>query len=342
MAALTELTEDFSTPGNGVEITTGNSIYDNISGSATGQPTCTTSNALDAAQPKAARFVVSASSRICRANLTTPQTYLWVGFYIYLVSLPAANVAIFTFYDGETTKISDVRLTAAGALQLRDNNTTSWTSAALTTGAWHRIAIKCDPGETTQGLRLKVYSAGNLHGTTSSQDSGLRGSNFGLNVSNIRMGFISNEAAELYLTRLRADSAVETTALSGAPNISPVANAGPNQTGVEPYSTFTLTGADSYDEDGSISTYAWTQTGGSPTVSLTGASSSPTRTGGAPAVEAGTVLTFSLVVTDNQGATSAADTVDVEVLNHNEFYWNGSAFVPFQRQYYNGTTLIPV
>lgn len=340
MAAIAELTEDFSTPADGVEITTANSIFDNISGTAAGQPTCTTSTPLDATQPKAARFVTSATTRICRANLAAPVTYMWFGFYFFPITPPATNTAIVAIYDGETTKIADIRFTTAGGLQLRDNNTASWTSAALTLNAWHRVAMKCDPGETAQGLRLRIYSGGNLHGSTTSQDSGLRPSNFGANASNIRLGVISNDAIEFYATRLRADNATEPTALVGASNIAPVANAGLNQVDVEPYATVTLNGSDSYDEDGSITTYTWTQTAG-PTVTLTGASSSPVRTFTAPAVEAGTSLTFSLVVSDGT-TSSAADTVDVAVLNHNEFYWNGSALVPYQRQYYNGTTLIPI
>ena len=64
------------------------------------------------------------------------------------------------------------------------------------------------------------------------------------------------------------------------------------------------------DTDGTIASYAWTQTVG-PTVTLSGAN---TATAGftAPTVSVATVLTFKLTVTDNQGATGF-DTVNVTV-----------------------------
>ena len=57
--------------------------------------------------------------------------------------------------------------------------------------------------------------------------------------------------------------------------------------------------------DGTIASYTWTQTAGTPAVTLTsGTTSQPTFP--APTVATATTLTFSLVVTDNRGATSPA------------------------------------
>ena len=76
--------------------------------------------------------------------------------------------------------------------------------------------------------------------------------------------------------------------------------------------TVTLNGSLSSDADGTITTYAWTQTAGSPTITLSSASvAQPTFA--APPVAGATALTFSLVVTDNGGATSTASTVVVTV-----------------------------
>jgi hypothetical protein len=95
------------------------------------------------------------------------------------------------------------------------------------------------------------------------------------------------------------------------PNVAPTANAGTAQT-VTTGVTVTLNGSLSRDSDGSITTYAWTQTGGSPAVTLSSASVvQPTFA--APTVAIATTLTFSLVVTDNAGATSAASTVTITV-----------------------------
>lgn len=101
---------------------------------------------------------------------------------------------------------------------------------------------------------------------------------------------------------------------SGA-NTAPTANAGADQTGqnsVAAGSTVTLDGSGSTDSDGTIASYTWTQTAGD-TVTLSDATAaSPTFT--APSTSNAQTLTFSLIVTDNDGATSTADTVDIGVL----------------------------
>ncbi len=92
----------------------------------------------------------------------------------------------------------------------------------------------------------------------------------------------------------------------------PRAHAGYDRTTHEGDSV-TLDGSRSWDPEGGTLTYAWTHTGGSPTASLSGASTSaPTFT--APTVTANTALTFTLTVTDPTGL-SATDTVTVTVRN---------------------------
>jgi len=96
----------------------------------------------------------------------------------------------------------------------------------------------------------------------------------------------------------------------GAANSPPTANAGTNQT-VDANVTVTLNGSASADSDGTIATYAWTQTAGA-AVTLTGsATAQPTFV--APDVTVATTFTFSLVVTDNRFANSGAATVSVVV-----------------------------
>jgi hypothetical protein len=88
----------------------------------------------------------------------------------------------------------------------------------------------------------------------------------------------------------------------------PIANAGPSQT-VSQGSLVTLVGAGSFSPGGTIVSYSWTQTSGTP-VSLTGANTAtPTFT--APTVA--TSLVFSLTVTDSNGAVSSPSTVTVTV-----------------------------
>jgi hypothetical protein len=93
-------------------------------------------------------------------------------------------------------------------------------------------------------------------------------------------------------------------------NTAPIANAGPPQN-VRAGVQITLDGTASSDADGIVASYAWTQTSGA-AVSMTNATTS--RPGFiAPQVAATATLRFSLMVTDNRGATSAAATVTITV-----------------------------
>ncbi len=92
-------------------------------------------------------------------------------------------------------------------------------------------------------------------------------------------------------------------------NISPVANAGPDQS-VNEGVQVTLDGTSSSDIDGNTLTFSWTQTAG-PFVTLSDANvANPTFT--APFVTSTTVLTFELVVNDGT-VDSAPDSVNVVV-----------------------------
>ena len=90
-------------------------------------------------------------------------------------------------------------------------------------------------------------------------------------------------------------------------NIPPVAQASADQS-VRPHAVVFLNGWKSYDPDGRIVSYQWTQTGG-PTVKLYGAGW-PWAGFRAPHDDGS--LTFQLTVTDNKGATST-DSVTITV-----------------------------
>lgn len=91
-------------------------------------------------------------------------------------------------------------------------------------------------------------------------------------------------------------------------NVAPVANAGGPQTVTEG-AAVTLSGAGSSDSNGgTIVSYAWAQTGGSPSVTLTNANG--VNAGFiAPTVGVTTQLTFTLTVTDNDGASDTDSAV---------------------------------
>ena len=105
-----------------------------------------------------------------------------------------------------------------------------------------------------------------------------------------------------------------TITVTAPANVAPTANAGPDQTVASATAPVTLNGTGSTDPNaGQTLTYAWTAPAGITLSNATAAS--PTFT--APTLAAGAAnqtLTFSLIVTDNLGASSIADTVTITVV----------------------------
>lgn len=93
-------------------------------------------------------------------------------------------------------------------------------------------------------------------------------------------------------------------------NAAPAADAGVDQV-VDSNDLVTLDGSASADADGTVDVYTWTQTAGAAVVLDETVPAMPTFT--APNVGADEVLTFELVVTDNEAAMSAADAVNVTI-----------------------------
>ena len=111
-----------------------------------------------------------------------------------------------------------------------------------------------------------------------------------------------------------ADSVADTVSVSvAATNGPPTASAGPDQN-VDEQTVVSLDGSGSVDGDGTVEEFAWTQTGG-PAVSLSDPSAvNPSFT--SPTVlesEGVQILSFSLVVTDDQGESSPPDSVSINV-----------------------------
>src|SRR5262249_40982777 len=98
-----------------------------------------------------------------------------------------------------------------------------------------------------------------------------------------------------------------------AANDAPIADAGVDQT-VGEGALVTLDGSASSDPDGDTLKFAWTQTAGTPTVTLTnGNTSKPTFRAPFVPPSPPTQLTFQLTVTDTGGLT-ASDTVNVDIV----------------------------
>jgi hypothetical protein len=201
-------------------------------------------------------------------------------------------------------------LTAAGKLQVRDGTTAllATSTATLLPGVFYRFEWHWVAGTTTGTIEFKAFTADQTSPLFNYSNTAV---NAGAEMSHIQFG-PGNSAVSLptmYTDELALNPAGWIgTAPGTLLNSPPTANAGPDQN-VGTSTTVTLNGLASSDVDGTIATYAWSQTGGT-AVSLSSSSvAKPTFT----APGSADTLTFSLTVTDDDGAT-ATDTVTITVL----------------------------
>ena len=123
-----------------------------------------------------------------------------------------------------------------------------------------------------------------------------------------------NQAATTYTWKVTdIDNDPATLTFTIAVDGIPTANAGDDQT-VDEGDAVSLSGSGT-DPESSALTYSWTQTGGTPTVTLTGATTrTPSFT--APNLIADATLTFTLTVSD--GSLTDTDTVDITIQADND------------------------
>jgi hypothetical protein len=129
----------------------------------------------------------------------------------------------------------------------------------------------------------------------------------------IALSILAGEAmSQTYIARFNL-SGLPVIVESGS-NRAPVSNAGPDQS-VASAATVILNGSASSDPDpGDTLTYAWSQTSGAGVTLSDLSAINPSFV--APSLSPGdpdSLLVFSLIVTDNNGATSSPDTVTVTV-----------------------------
>lgn len=303
MASL--FSESFESGTNGTTITTANSAFTNLV-----QAGWTFSNAhvVTGYGSMAGRCTASGTTSIANkgAAAWTSAPVVYADLPIYVETLPASDTTICEFRNGSTV-VSDLRLTASGAVKLRNPAFTAVATSATglaSAGKMARLQVKFDA--TAGKLQLRVFSGSNVAGSIPDYDSGLV-SVSGLSATTaFQVGIVSSATATLDYGAVAFDNA----AFPGPTgNMPPTCSASASASTVNPGVTVTLSGTDS-DSDGTIASRSWTQTSGT-AVTLSGASTA-TATFTAPSVSGGTTLGFSYTVTDNLGAT-ATSTVSVTV-----------------------------
>lgn len=298
------------TPFNYVEITSGAGMIYSLAGSFHGDRGCRiTGN--------------GAGSWFQHEFVSNPK--LTMRFHVSFPSVPTANCQIYTPRNS-STYIGGINITTALKFQVTVSGGASiFTSAALTTDTWYRVEIAHEVATSSTGKIWFKYFLGDS--TTPVETFTSTTANLGTtDMVMYRMGKINATGN----TPMDIDSVTfdpGSTAYLGPHtnlNVPPVSDPGTGLTDVEPGTVITLNGGGSADPDGSLVSYSWAQTTG-PAVTLSG--SGVTRTFTAPATIAGTVLGFTLTVTDNQGAQNAA-TVAHSILPCTERAAVGGVWVP--------------
>ena len=183
---------------------------------------------------------------------------------------------------------------ASGAIATLDGTGSEGNDGTIASYAWLRTGGTSNIGVTLSGTNtaLPSFTADIL---TPGSDS----------VTHIFTLTVTDDSGE---------STTDTVTITvDAPNLPPVANAGPNQV-VAHGTTVRLTGVGT-DNDGDIASYSWARTGGTggPVVLINANTAQPSFAPNTMAIgAAGETYTFALTITDNDGAT-ATDIVTITV-----------------------------
>lgn len=121
-----------------------------------------------------------------------------------------------------------------------------------------------------------------------------------------------------------ATALMATQAIAPAAGSAPTANAGPDQTTVEPFSTVTLDATGSASTDGGTLTYSWAHTSGPGSAGLLSSTTVAQPTYTAPAALTDQTDVWTVTVTDSVSGLNASDSVSITVLAAGQAYLNSS------------------
>lgn len=213
----------------------------------------------------------------------------------------------FIAYDGDWDRIAQHEITVTVPANAVPNVTIVHTGS---TTVYANERIRLESTVTDEHPSYLVYRWSNAY------DAGMncaRCDHVSVKTPNIETGS-AEITMRLRVTDINGDVGEDTLTFTviPRPNNHPVADAGNNRVRDEGHN-IKISGHRSYDPDGIITSYLWTQIGGSPTLAL----SDPTATQPTfdlPEVNRDTVFAFQLTVTDNDNATDT-DVVRITARN---------------------------
>ncbi len=301
--------EDFETGPNGAAVTNANTGYTNVTGTAAFDNSTLVSGSLSA---KLSPGGTAATLKQVFPSSPTGETHRFFRRYFRVNALPAGagNIVLMRARDSTSTTKAQVIMNPAGTITVRDGNTTvGTTTSVVALNAWFRVEWELDAA-TTSTQTLKLFLGSNFSGSTPDETLASKSYTQGA-FDRVEDGVGNNGySGSLWIDAADDDNATWPGPAAGA-NQAPVAAAGPDQ-GVTSGAAVVLDGSASFDPDGTVASYSWSQVSGT-AVSLSDPTvAGPTFT--APIVTGSPInLVFGLVVTDNLGAQSTQDTVTITV-----------------------------
>lgn len=259
---------------------------------------------------KSLRFSTTGTSDTALLGLTNTDSskMLTVDAFFRFDALPAVNTTVLQIRNSGS--LATLVLLTNGRLlaSFTGGNGTVIGSGdpVLAPNTIYRLALGVDLGDTGTGdssVNAAVYP---VNSSTPIRSFGTTAASLGTApITGVRFGkIVSGEATTVGYNYddMRMISGTSDLLPAWVTNTAPVAYAGPDQT-VEPWSTVTLTGTDTDDEN-NVATRAWTVVSGAPT---NFAPSGANCTFTAPPSIAGSTVTLRYTVTDSSGATDSDD-----------------------------------
>ncbi len=299
--------------------TTSGDALDSVIQAGTGTGTYATAAAIRGARGASLFGTVNDTFNLSLKH--TPAASISAQVYFVLRSNPTVGGTFFRIRSA-SGNVANVIISSTGVLQIQNSagttlkNFNSNSPISLNTKYYFNLQVTVGTSATDG------YIAGQLYDDDDSLIDSYSASNVNAGTDQTaqyaQAGKVvaGSDGFSMYIDELAIDSGNTTPIppIVSDGNVAPTVNAGVDQAEVRGLATVTLT-ATANDLDGPAPTVSWAQISGSPSVTLNGSGVSRTFT--APAVRAGTTLTFRATASD--GVSSATDDVSVEIIPHSEW-----------------------